>query len=45
MPLTKYNGTALEQIIYNGVDLDEVYYNGVLVFSKPIVFNGSKFGG
>lgn len=44
MPLI-YNGTTVQDIVYNGVNLDEVYYGSTLVWQKPLVYNGSAFGG
>lgn len=40
-----YNGTTIQKIVYNNVDLDQVYYGSTLVWQKPIVYDGSKFGG
>ena len=40
-----YNGTTVQKIVYNNVDLDAVYYGSTLVWQKPAVYDGSKFGG
>lgn len=40
-----YNDTTIQKIVYNNVDLDQVYYGSTLVWQKPIIYDGSKFGG